>query len=127
MRNAISGGGMANQRARELRNNATDAERILWAKLRALKHNGLHFRRQAPMGRYIVDFVCHSAKLIIEVDGSQHGEEAARRYDSVRTAFLELEGYRVLRYWNADAMRNSHGIADAIIQIANSPPSRPIG
>jgi very-short-patch-repair endonuclease len=66
---------MTLQRARELRGTTTHAERLLWWFLRSLKHEGIHFRRQAPFGRYTVDFVCHSAKLIVELDGSQHGEE----------------------------------------------------
>jgi very-short-patch-repair endonuclease len=102
------------ERARHLRKNATLAERILWARLRALKHHGLHFRRQAPIGRYIVDFVCHSAKIVVEVDGSQHGERDGLRYDTERTAFLESQGYHVLRYWNAEVLRDSVAIAEVI-------------
>ena len=111
---------MSVQRARNLRKNATGPERILWTKLRHLKRQGLHFRRQAPIGKYIVDFVCHGAKLIIEVDGSRHDEAKERERDAERTAFLRAEGYRGLRYWNAVVMRNSTGIADAILEIAQS-------
>ena len=118
---------MADKRARSLRSKATLPERILWAALRKLKHQDLHFRRQAPFGIYIVDFVCHSAKIIVEVDGSQHGEDKALRYDAERTAFLESEGYRVLRFGNVDAMKNSSGIADAIFAAARPPPgSQPV-
>lgn len=112
---------MANNLARTLRKNATTAERILWSKLRNLKSSGLHFRRQAPIGSYIVDFVCHSAKVVIEVDGSQHGAPEALRQDAERTAFLNSEGYRVIRFWNADVIRNSHSIADAIRAAAKTP------
>ena len=76
---------MADARARKLRQNATDAERILWSELRDFKRGGMHFRRQAPFDRYVVDFVCHSHKLIVELDGSQHGEDGAIAYDEQRT------------------------------------------
>ena len=105
---------MANERARRLRANATDAERILWAALREFKHSGVHFRRQAPIGRYIVDFVCHSSKVVIELDGSQHGEVDARVYDEVRTAFLNSRGYRVVRFSNHEVFRNRDSVVDAI-------------
>jgi very-short-patch-repair endonuclease len=105
---------MANEQARHLRKNATLAERILWARLRLLRPQGFHFRRQAPIGRYIVDFVCVREKLIIELDGSQHGERMARIYDEARTAYLNSRGYRVLRFWNADVLRNNVEVAEVI-------------
>ena len=113
---------MADQRARYLRANATVPERILWAALRPLKRHGLHFRRQAPIGRYVVDFVCHSAKIVVEVDGSQHGEVAVMRHDAARTEFLNSRGYRVLRFGNIDVVKSSHSIADAIFVAAAPPP-----
>ena len=109
---------MADQRARSLRGNSTIPERILWVALRKLKPFGLHFRRQAPIGVYIVDFVCHSAQIVVEVDGSQHGEPDAVRRDAERTKFLESQGYRVLRFGNVDVTQNSANIADAIYEIA---------
>jgi len=105
---------MVNERARALRASVTDAERKLWSRLKHLKHHGFHFRRQAPIGDYIVDFVCHSAKIVVEVDGSQHASEEGLIRDALRTAFLETRGYRVLRYWNGDAWRHTDSIADAI-------------
>lgn len=115
--------------ARSLRTNATDAERILWTALRNFKRGGVHFRRQAPIGRYVVDFVCHRAKLIVELDGSQHGTDKAMAYDAERTAFLNSRGYRVMRFWNAEIFENLHGVCDAIFAIAkeSSPhPARPM-
>ena len=79
---------MANGFARTLRKNETDAERILWAGLRDFKKVGLHFRRQAPFDRYVADFACHSVKLIVELDGDQHGEVRNIAYDAERTAYL---------------------------------------
>lgn len=109
---------MADRRARELRANPTEAERILWFSLRLLKTKGLHFRRQAPMGRYYVDFVCHSAKLIVELDGSQHAETEQMSYDASRTDYLQ-SGYRVLRFWNTEVMKNRGGVAEAIFAAAS--------
>jgi len=102
---------MTVQRARQLRSTTTDAERLLWWFLRSFKYQGVHFRRQAPFERYTVDFVCHRAKLIIELDGSQHGEELIRQHDEKRTAFLESRGYRVMRFWNTDLFDDSRAIA----------------
>lgn len=116
---------MAEPRARSLRKNATDAERILWTALRNFKRGGEHFRRQAPIGRYVVDFVCHRAKLIVELDGSQHGTDKAMAYDAERTAFLNSRGYRVIRFWNVEIFENLHGVCDAIFAIAKeNPPTR---
>jgi very-short-patch-repair endonuclease len=112
---------LADQRARQLRANATDAERRLWRELRVLKVKGLHFRRQAPMGRYYVDFVCHSAKLVVELDGRQHSESATV-YDAKRTEFLRSRGYTVVRFWNFEVMRNRQSVVDAIFTMATSPP-----
>jgi len=119
-------GGGTESRARSLRKSATDAERILWAALRPLRNQGLHFRRQAPIGRYIVDFACHRSKIVVELDGSQHGEDANLRHDAERTMFLNSRGYRVLRFWNLDVFRNRDGVAEAIVRAAQiPPPARP--
>ena len=104
-------------RARRLRRDATIQERKLW---RALRENfpDAHFRKQVPMGSYIVDFACHAAKLIIEIDGSQHGTEKGVVQDARRTEFMEAEGYRVLRFWNNEIDRCLEGalmvISDAL-------------
>jgi very-short-patch-repair endonuclease len=106
---------MADQRARQLRASATEAERVLWFALRPLKVKGLHFRRQAPLGRYHVDFVCHSAKLIVELDGSRHAEPEQAAHDAARTEFLQSRGCCVLRFWNADVMKSRDDIVDTIL------------
>jgi very-short-patch-repair endonuclease len=82
--------------ARELRNNATDAEKLLWRHLRRRQMNGFKFRRQRPMGKCVCDFVCLEAGVIVELDGSQHGADGA--YDANRDAYLKAHGYRVLRF-----------------------------
>ena len=112
---------MADAFARFLRRNTTDAERILWASLRDLNVTGLHFRRQAPFGKYVADFCCHSAKLIVELDGDQHGAETARTYDGERTAYLNSRGYRVLRFANWEVMRERDRVVDAIVPAAPHP------
>ena len=75
---------------------------------------GTHFRRQVPIGPYVADFACMAARLIIEVDGSQHGDDAGMQKDAKRTQWLEQEGYRVLRFWNNDVTRNIKGVLEAI-------------
>jgi very-short-patch-repair endonuclease len=75
---------------------------------------GTHFRRQVPIGPYVADFACMAARLIVEVDGSQHGSEAGTQKDAQRTQWLEQEGYRVLRFWNNEVMRNIKGVLEAI-------------
>jgi very-short-patch-repair endonuclease len=100
-------------RARAMRSEPTDAERKLWWHLRhRLKPFSSHFRRQVHLGGYIADFACHGSKLIIEVDGGQHGEQRAR--DGERTRFLEGEGYRILRFWNNEVLGNIDGVLEAI-------------
>jgi very-short-patch-repair endonuclease len=103
---------MASTRARELRKNATDAERKLWWKLRYRQLGGYRFRRQVPIGPFIVDFACLSHRLLIEVDGSQHAERVA--YDHARTRWLESRGYRVLRFWNGDVLQDIEGVLETI-------------
>ncbi len=97
-------------RARQLRSTMTDAERTLWRALRRKQLDGHRFRRQHPIGRYIVDFFCPEAKLIVELDGGQHAEQAD--YDADRTEWLEARGYRVVRYWNPDVLGNLEGVLE---------------
>ena len=114
-------------RARELQRNLTDAERIIWYGVRAHRLNGVGFRRQAPIGPYVVDFVSHAAKLIVEIDGGQHFENEQEKRDARRTRFLEAKGYRVLRFSNLDVTRNRNGVLERIAEAAQaaapSPPS----
>jgi very-short-patch-repair endonuclease len=113
--------------ARALRKDMTPAERIIWYAVRAHRLNGAGFRRQAPIGPYIADFISHAAMLIIEIDGGQHFEDGHERRDAVRDAYLNAEGYRVLRFNNRDVMTNRHGvltiIAEALGEAAPSLPS----
>ena len=107
--------------ARNLRINQTDVERLLWLQLRDRRLCGYKFRRQQIIEPYIVDFVCFTHKLIIELDGSQHMEHAAR--DSTRTAFLESQGFRVLRVWNNEVLSNMEGVLDSILAALRASPS----
>jgi very-short-patch-repair endonuclease len=101
-------------RAKRLRGDMTEAERIVWYELRAHRLHGASFRRQTPIGPYVVDFVCHAAKLIIEVDGGQHFEPGHLAYDAWRGAYLAARGYRVLRFSNLDVMDNKAGVLETI-------------
>ena len=109
----------------ELRTNSTDAEHIIWAELRAHRLNGASFRRQTPIGPFIADFVCHEAKLIVELDGGQHFEPEQMRYDEKRSAFLAGKGYRVLRFNNHEVMTNREGVLETIAQALKHAPSQP--
>lgn len=106
---------MANERARQLRREATNAERVLWRYLRNGKLDGHTFRRQHPLGPYIVDFVCLEQMLIVEVDGATHGEPDERARDEARTAWLKERGYRVVRCHNDDVYRNMEGVVLTIL------------
>jgi very-short-patch-repair endonuclease len=101
-------------RARVLRKNMTDAERLLWRHLRNRQLNGWKFRRQHPIGPFIVDFVCLDKKLIIEVDGGQHAKNFWR--DSKRSDYLNDKGYRVLRFWNGEVLQESESVLQAILK-----------
>ena len=105
---------MVNMRARWLRNNMTPQEVKLWVQLRYFKEQGFHFRRQVPFEPFIVDFAEKSARLVIEVDESQHGEIPHERRDRKRDDHLADLGYRVLRFWNIDVDTNMDGVIDAI-------------
>jgi very-short-patch-repair endonuclease len=91
--------------------------------LRALKPLGFHFRRQAPIGNYIADFVCHRSKIVIEIDGSQHGEPENVNRDEKRTAYLNSRGYRVLRFWNCDVMQGKEEVVAAVLRSLEAPPA----
>ena len=101
-----------------MRRTPTDAERKMWQVLRALKPLGMHFRRQAPIGVYVADFVWHDGKLVIEIDGGQHAE-TQRDYDARRTAWLESQGYRVVRFWNNDVLKSPQSVGEAIFAAAS--------
>ena len=98
--------------ARELRKNQTDTEKKIWGYLRSKQMNSLKFRRQQPIGQYIVDFVCFDIRLIIELDGSQHIKE--KEMDEERDHWLKTQGFTVLRFWNNDVMKNTAGVLNVV-------------
>jgi len=102
------------QRAGELRKEPTPAESKLWAYLRRSKLKGIYFRRQHATGKYVPDFCSTKAKLIIELDESQHLDQ--QEYDAERTAFLKAQGYTILRFWNGDVMNNIEGVLGVILE-----------
>ena len=105
------------QKARELRKRLTDAEKKLWRHLRLRQIEGCKFRRQQPIGKYIVDFVCFEKKLIIELDGGHHVSQ--RSYDSNRTDWLEPQGYKVIRFWNNEVLGEIGVVLDVIVNEIN--------
>ncbi len=105
---------MSTERARALRNRPTEAERALWKHLRLRQMDGNKFRRQQPLGRYIVDFVCLEKRLIVELDGGQHAVQATA--DAARTAWLETQGFRMIRFWNQDVLQNMAAVRETIRQ-----------
>jgi very-short-patch-repair endonuclease len=112
---------LPNEKARALRKRLTPQEAKLWVKLRELKAFGFHFRRQAPIDRYIVDFVSFSARIIVEVDGGQHGMQEHIQSDRERDAFLRSQGFRVLRFWNSDVDQNLDGVMQSIVDGLKAP------
>ena len=100
--------------ARALRRHSTDAERLLWSRLRGRRFAGIKFKRQVPIANYIVDFVALDLKLVIEVDCGQH--DARAPLDAERTRILEEWGYHVVRFWNNDVLGNMDGVLEAILQ-----------
>jgi adenine-specific DNA-methyltransferase len=101
-----------------LRKNATDAERKLWSVLRRRQLGGFKFRKQVEIDAYVVDFLCAERRLIIEVDGGQHTPER----DARRTAFLESQGFRLIRFWNNDVLQNLDGVWTVIEEALSTPP-----
>ena len=100
---------------RNLRNSLTPQEILLWSRMKG-KGLGCKFRRQHSIGKYIVDFCCAERRLIVELDGSQHGEESAERYDRLRTEYLERLDYSVLRFWNSEVMEKLDVVLKKIYQ-----------
>ena len=111
------------ERAKELRRNQTDAERLLWSLLRNRQLGGFKFRRQKPIGNYIVDFYCQEKKLIIELDGGGHGEEVQAAYDKLRNQKLLEQGYFVLRFWNHQVFQETEAVLKRIWEILNTDPT----
>ncbi len=109
----------SHNRARELRQRQTETERLLWSKLRSRRFDGYKFRRQVPLGSYVVDFVCFERRLIVELDGGQHGEGDVKQYDARRTAWLERHGYRVFRVWNHEVWQDGDAVEEVLWQQLN--------
>ncbi len=109
-------------KAKELRKNSTQAEKILWNKIR-MEQLGHKFRRQEPIGNYIADFICLNKKLIIEIDGGQH--DTQQQYDDLRTQYFNDMGYRVIRFWNNQVTENLDGVLQKIIKELDAPPPSP--
>jgi adenine-specific DNA-methyltransferase len=104
------------QRARQLRADDTNAETRLWTALRDRRLGGWKWRRQAPRGPFVLDFLCSEARLVLELDGGQHAKAEAVDYDARRTAYLERQGLRVLRFWNSEVLTNRSGVCLTILQ-----------
>ena len=100
--------------AKRLRGTMTDAEKRLWAAVRAHRFHGFHFRRQVPIAGHVVDFVCQERRLIVEVDGATHSTDAEQARDGVRSMRLAAEGYRIVRFWNDDVYRDLPGVLDRL-------------
>jgi len=100
------------ENARQLRKDASEAEKCFWNHVRNRRLNGYKFKRQVPIGNYIADFLCESAALIVEIDGGQHMEQTG--YDNVRTNYLQSQGYTVMRFWNNDVLTNIEGVLTAL-------------
>ena len=105
------------QKARALRRNMTDAERLLWAHLRDKRFAGYKFRRQAPIGDYVADFCCKSQMLIIEADGGAHSKDTDNAYQQRRTAYLRARGYRIARFWNNDILQKPDAVLESILRL----------
>jgi very-short-patch-repair endonuclease len=100
--------------AKRLRANATPHERTLWRALRELPIDGTHFRRQAPIGSYVVDFFCPGRRLVIELDGGHHNDDETAKRDLERQLWLEREGYRVVRFWNSEVTNDLNAVLERI-------------
>jgi 5-methyltetrahydrofolate--homocysteine methyltransferase len=111
------------QRARELRRNENAAERRMWSILRAKRMSGFKFRRQHALGRYIADFICLKARLVIEVDGDTHGTDESPDLDAKRAEEIEQMGYRVIRFWNHQVLTASDDVAAAIFNALHTDPA----
>jgi very-short-patch-repair endonuclease len=112
---------LANENARALRKHLTPQEVKIWVKLRELRPLGFHFRKQIPIGDYIVDFAALSARIVIEIDGGQHAMPEGLRSDDERDKFLRSRGFHILRYWNSDVDRNLRGVMEDILRHLNTP------
>ena len=113
-------------KAQQLRQNQTKAEKLLWQQLRNRNLATHKFRRQHPIGNYIVDFCCLKEKLIIELDGGHHNEPDQKAYDQDRTGYLESEGFTVLRFWNNQVLGSTEQVLYEILSVLEHPHPRPL-
>ncbi len=107
-------------RSRSLRQNQTDAEALLWSRLRGRQVNGLKFRRQHPLGPYFADFACIELGLVVELDGGQHGQEPAAAFDEKRATHMAALGFQTLRFWNNEVLLQPEAVLEKILQIAET-------
>lgn len=112
------------ERARALRDSDNKAEARIWSRLRNRQLGGWKWKRQVPRGRYIVDFLCPEARLVVELDGGQHAEQA--RYDAERTAYLNTLGLQVLRFWSTEALSNTDGVCETILRACAAADASPL-
>lgn len=121
------GGVMSTNRARQLRSTMTLQGRRLWLRLKQLRGEGFHIRRQAPFRGYYLDFVSFARRVVIELDGAVHGEDAQICHDRTRDAVLKREGFKVLRFWNHQVHENISGVMETIRSVlAEASPTRPL-
>ena len=111
--------------ARRLRRQLTDSEQVLWSALRDSRMQGIKFRRQHPFGPYVLDFFCVNAQLAVELDGGIHDQPEQKDYDNERTAFLEANGLRIMRFRNEEIADNLDGVMRAILEVASPTPQPP--
>jgi very-short-patch-repair endonuclease len=111
------------KRAKSMRRELTNAEKLFWWEVKDRRLEGHKFRRQHPIGPYIADFACIEGKLVVEVDGGQHAD--AVTYDQQRDSYLQAQGFRVLRFWNADVLTNMEGVIDAVLSVLNGATGSP--
>lgn len=113
-------------RARSLRSNPTPAEVRFWRLIYPLRSDGVHFRKQAPIGPFIVDFVCNSSRLIVEIDGDSHFDDSGIAADAARTAYLKGHGYRVLRFTNLEVMAQPEGVFAEVVSALGEREEHPL-
>ena len=123
MRDEASSRALARSRAQAMRKRLSPPEAKLWVALRSLRAEGLHFRRQAPFRGYILDFVCFSRRLVVEVDGAQHTQAAQAAHDEVRDRVLEREGFRTLRVTGSDVLNRLASVMDGILAVLETRPT----
>jgi len=110
--------------ARQLRADSTDAERLFWSRVRRYRLLGYKFKRQQPIGKYIVDFACFDKKMVVELDGGQHADDPN---DRVRDDWLRSEGFQVIRFWNSDVLVNIDGVMETVLKrLTPSPQPSPL-